>query len=75
MIFPALSDIIVQCSTFKVRINGAAALAVPNARNYHGQYYIEIWMAMLAALQQANHLTDFNEYNHRDKLMDQARFN
>lgn len=70
-IYTTLSEIIVQCSNFKVRINGAAALAVPAERTHYGQYYIDIWAAMLAALQQTNHLSDFNEYNHRDKLLDQ----
>lgn len=70
--FPTLCDIIVQCTNFKVRINGAAALAVPTHRRYYGLYFVQIWTAMLAALQQANHLTDFNEYNHRDKLLDQV---
>lgn len=72
LVFNALCDIIVKCSNFKVRINGVAALAVPVERSHYGHYFIQIWTAMLAALQQSNHLTDFNEYNHRDKLLDQV---
>lgn len=72
IVFPTLCDVIVQCTNFKVRINGATALAVPTQRQYYGPYFVQIWTAMLAALQQANHLTDFNEYNHRDKLLDQV---
>lgn len=71
IIYPTLADIIVNCGNFKVRINGTIALAVPTERSHYGQYYHDVWAAMLAALQQANHLTDFNEYIHRDKLIDQ----
>lgn len=71
-VFTTVGELIVKCSNFKVRINGAAALAVPTQRCHYGQYFIPIWTAMLAALEQANHLTDFNEYNHRDKLLDQV---
>lgn len=56
---------------FKVRINGAAALAVPLKRAHYGRFYLSVWSALSLALFQANQLIDFNEYNHRDNLLDQ----
>lgn len=55
-----------------MRINGAAALAVPSKRSHYGQFYLNVWNALSVALYQANQLTDFNEYNHRDNLLDQV---
>lgn len=72
MIFKTLSDIIMKCVNFKVRINGAAALAVPSQRAHYGRFYLTVWSALSVALYQANQLTDFNEYNHRDNLLDQV---
>lgn len=70
--FGTLSNIIVKCENFKVRINGAAALAVPSKRPHYGRFYLSVWSALSTALYQANQLTDFNEYNHRDNLLDQV---
>lgn len=55
-----------------MRINGAAALAVPAKREHYGRFYLNVWSALSVALYQANLLTDFNEYNHRDNLLDQV---
>lgn len=62
----------VKCANFKVRINGASALAVPTKRSHYGKHYLSVWSALTVALYQANCLTDFNEYNHRDNLLDQV---
>lgn len=70
-VYQSLSDIIVKCANFKVRINGAAALAVPTRRSHYNRFYLDVWNGTLNALYQANCLTDFNEYNHRDNLLDQ----
>lgn len=72
-VFVTLSRLIIECTNFKVRINGAAALAVPNKRVYYGKHFFEVWRALSTALYQANNLSDFNEYNHRDNLLDQVR--
>lgn len=61
-----------KCENFKVRINGAAALAIPAQRSHYGRFYLSVWSALSVALYQANNLTDFNEYNHRDNLLDQV---
>lgn len=72
LVFGTLSEIIVNCVNFKVRINGAVALAVPVKRTHYGKFYLNVWSALSIALYQANQLTDFNEYNHRDNLLDQV---
>lgn len=66
-----LCETIVKCPNFKVRINGAIALAIPSKRSFYRDHLTNVWNATLAALYQSNFLTDFNEYNHRDNLMDQ----
>lgn len=70
--FPALSNIIVNCPIFKVRINGATALAIPIERQYYDKYFIEIWAALLCAVEQADHVDNVNEYKHRDNLLEQV---
>lgn len=70
--FGTLTEIIVNCANFKVRINGANALAVPAKRIHYGKFYLNVWSALSIALYQANQLTDFSEYNHRDNLLDQV---
>lgn len=70
-VFQSLADVIIKCPNFKVRINGAAALAVPANRSHYSKFYLDVWNGTLNALYQANCLTDFNEYNHRDNLLDQ----
>lgn len=72
MVFETLSEIIVNCANFKVRINGANALAVPAKRQHYGKFFLNVWSALSMAIYQANQLTDFNEYNHRDSLLDQV---
>lgn len=72
MVFTTLTEIIVNCANFKVRINGAIALATPAKREFYGKYYLNVWSALSIALFQANQLTDFNEYNHRDNLLNQV---
>lgn len=73
-VIPTLCKIIVDFPNFKVRINAAAALAVPETREYLGNYYLIIWSALLEALEQSDHITDFNEYQHRDNLVDQVQY-
>lgn len=70
-IYETLNTIIVNCANFKVRTNGAVALAIPAERPFYGEHYSSVWNACLVALYQANCFTDFNEYNHRDNLVDQ----
>lgn len=71
-VFETLSTVIADGTNFKVRINGAAALAIPDQRTQYGKYFFSMWRSLSIALYQANHLTDFCEYNHRDNLLDQV---
>lgn len=72
LVFPNLSNLIKNCSNFKVRINAAIALGVPSERQYYGKYFHIIWTALLEALQQSDHMIDYNEYQHRDNLVEQV---
>lgn len=72
LIFPALCGIIVEFPNFKVRINAAAALAVPERREqFTSEHFATVWGALLESLEQSDHIADFNEYMHRDNLVDQ----
>ncbi|GAB0098216.1 HEAT repeat-containing protein 6 [Sergentomyia squamirostris] len=73
-VFPALCDLLVKNPNFKVRINATVALGIVTSRHHYGSYFISIWSSLLQGLEQANNLTDFNEYKHRDNLMDQLCF-
>lgn len=70
-IFPVLCNLVHNFRNFKVRINAALALGVPEHRTLYGQYYTAVWKALLAGLDNSEHMADFNEYKHRDALLDQ----
>lgn len=70
LVFTSLCSIIRTSPNFKVRINACVAFTIPSRENFGG-YFIDIWSCLLAALEQSNNLTDFNEYKHRDTLQDQ----
>lgn len=74
LVFPALSTIIKTSSNFKVRINAAVSITIPDQRTHYGQYFMDVWSLLLLALEQSNHLIDFNEYKHRDGLQEQICF-
>ncbi|XP_055704201.1 HEAT repeat-containing protein 6-like [Phlebotomus papatasi] len=71
MVFPVLCGLIVKNPNFKVRINATVALGTVSSRERYGQHFVSIWAALIQALEQADNLVDFNEYKHRDNLMDQ----
>lgn len=71
VVFSALINVIINNANFKVRINGAAALAVVTRREHYGTHLSTIWSSLLLALEQSNNLVDFNEYKHRDNLQEQ----
>lgn len=72
VVFSALINVIINNANFKVRINGAAALAVVARREHYGTHLSTIWSSLLLALEQSNNLVDFNEYKHRDNLQEQV---
>lgn len=72
-IMPTLCRLIVSHPNFKVRINAASALAaVPAQRSIVNEHYSGVWTALLEALEQSDHMTDYAEYQHRDNLVDQV---
>lgn len=71
LVLPTLCKLIVDYPNFKVRINAAAALAVPNSRIWLAEHFVPVWSALLAALEQSDRITDYNEYQHRDNLVNQ----
>lgn len=70
-IFPVLCNLVHNFRNFKVRINAALALGVPEQRALYGQHFSAVWTALLAGLDNSEHMADFNEYKHRDALLDQ----
>lgn len=73
MVIPSLCRLIVSHPNFKVRINAAAALAaVPLQRSVIQDHFTTVWNALLEALEQSDHMTDYAEYQHRDNLVDQV---
>lgn len=71
LIFTALCELVVKNSNFKVRTAAAVALAVPEKRSYYETNFGSVWKALILGMEQAANLQDFNEYKHRDKLLDQ----
>lgn len=58
----------------KVRINAAVALSSPNTRKQYGSFFLPVWVSLLKSLENSQHLDDFNEYKHRDNLVEQVSF-
>lgn len=56
----------------KVRINAAVALASPTCRNHYGRFFLPVWISLFKALENSQHVDDFNEYKHRDNLIEQV---
>ncbi|EDW75107.1 uncharacterized protein Dwil_GK19879 [Drosophila willistoni] len=71
LLFPTLSQLIVQHGNFKVRINATAVLLQVEQRSDFGSHYTEVWRSLLAATERSNALDSYEEYNHRDALQQQ----
>lgn len=72
LVLPTLCKLIVDFPNFKVRINAAAALAVPARREWLAEHFGAVWSSLLEGLEQSDRIDDFNEYQHRDNLVDQV---
>ncbi|XP_044253365.1 HEAT repeat-containing protein 6 [Tribolium madens] len=70
-IFHSLSDLVVNFRNFKVRINAALALSSPHKREFYGQFYQPVWISLMKGLETSENVADFNEYKHRDNLVEQ----
>ncbi|XP_017054528.1 HEAT repeat-containing protein 6 [Drosophila ficusphila] len=71
ILFPALSQLMVQHINFKVRTNAAGVLLRVERRQDFGGHFSTVWRALLEALERSNALDSFEEYNHRDALQQQ----
>ena len=57
-----------------MRINAALALSFPTHRKVYGDHFIQLWKSLLTALENARNVTDFNEYNHKEQLIEQVKY-
>lgn len=71
-VFPNFCTLTQECKNLKVRINAAAALRAPQARSHYGEHYALVWRGLLAAMENAANVDDFNEYKHKDNLIEQV---
>ncbi|KAH8245525.1 hypothetical protein KR032_011353 [Drosophila birchii] len=71
ILFPALSQLVVQHANFKVRINATGVLLQVEQRQDFGGHFPVVWRSLLDALERSNALDNFEEYNHRDALQQQ----
>ncbi|KAH8388757.1 hypothetical protein KR200_009590 [Drosophila serrata] len=71
ILFPALSQLVVQHANFKVRINATRVLLQVEMRQDFGSHFPLVWRSLLDALERSNALDNFEEYNHRDALQQQ----
>ncbi|XP_047003089.1 HEAT repeat-containing protein 6 [Schistocerca americana] len=69
--FHTLLELVQNFRNFKVRISAAAALAAPSTREQYGSLYINVWIALIHALENSHNMEDFNEYQHQDNLVQQ----
>ncbi|KAF9421110.1 hypothetical protein HW555_002822 [Spodoptera exigua] len=70
-VFSSLCSLTRECKNLKVRINAAAALRAPSARAQYAEHYALVWRGVLAAMENAADVDDFNEYKHKDNLIEQ----
>ena len=72
--FTALTSVVRECKNYKVRINAALALGVPERRASYGSTdtFARIWSSLITALQSTEAITDFAEYRYRDSLTEQV---
>jgi len=69
--FQALLDVIGECRNFKIRINAASALAIPNKRIHYGSSYPRIWEVLSDSLENLDENSNFEEFKYRETLEQQ----
>ncbi|XP_075735122.1 HEAT repeat-containing protein 6-like [Rhipicephalus microplus] len=70
-VFSALLSSLNSCSNFKVRIQAAAALAVPKVRNTYGDQMQTVWCGTLTAIEGTKQSVDYRELQHQEQLREQ----
>ncbi len=70
----ALTKIVHDCKNFKVRINAAMALSVPQRRDSYGdtQQFLAVWNSLVLALKSTEAVNNLAEYRYRDNLVEQV---
>ncbi|RVE63858.1 hypothetical protein OJAV_G00140570 [Oryzias javanicus] len=68
--FSALCHAVTSCKNFKVRIESAAALAVPTHRDCYGnpKQFMCVWRSLATALEHSEDTNDFLEYRYSASL-------
>ncbi|XP_032284767.1 HEAT repeat-containing protein 6 isoform X1 [Phoca vitulina] len=71
--YNALTSVVTSCKNFKVRIRSATALSIPSKREHYGSVdqYVQIWNALVTALQKSEDTTDFLEFKYCASLRTQ----
>ncbi|XP_030151921.1 HEAT repeat-containing protein 6 isoform X1 [Lynx canadensis] len=71
--YNALTSVVTSCKNFKVRIRSATALSIPSKREQYGsaEQYVQIWNALVTALQKSEDTTDFLEFKYCASLRTQ----
>uniref|UniRef100_L7M280 HEAT repeat-containing protein 6 n=1 Tax=Rhipicephalus pulchellus TaxID=72859 RepID=L7M280_RHIPC len=70
-VFSALLSSLNSCSNFKVRIQAAAALAVPKVRSTYGDQMQTVWCGTLTAVEGTKQSVDYRELQHQEQLREQ----
>ncbi|XP_023946380.1 HEAT repeat-containing protein 6 [Bicyclus anynana] len=70
-VFSSLCTLAQDCKNLKVRINATVALRAPEHRTQYGDQYVPLWRGVMAAMETAANVDDFNEYKHKDNLIEQ----
>ncbi|KAJ8722117.1 hypothetical protein PYW08_004519 [Mythimna loreyi] len=70
-VYSSLCTLTKECKNLKVRINAATALRAPSARAHYAEHYALVWRGILAAMENTADVDDFNEYKHKDNLIEQ----
>ncbi|XP_045773429.1 HEAT repeat-containing protein 6 isoform X1 [Maniola jurtina] len=70
-VLSSLCTLAQECKNLKVRINAAVALRAPENRGQYGDQYVPLWRGIMAAMENAANVADFNEYKHKDNLIEQ----
>ncbi|GBP30966.1 HEAT repeat-containing protein 6 [Eumeta japonica] len=70
-VFFSLCDLVEGCKILKVRITAATALRAPRTRDQYAEWFTQIWRSIMAAMEAAANFDDFNEYKHKDNLIEQ----
>ncbi|XP_066996252.2 HEAT repeat-containing protein 6 [Anabrus simplex] len=71
LVFPALMDVVKNSVHFKVRTGAATALRAPTERWKYGQYFMDVWRALVVGLETSQNLSDYTEYSHQEHLRDE----